>query len=96
MATTATATRPAFGAFLDELPKALYVVAHVAFLAIGLYLWNNAKAGSPISPAVLLLYAASQVVFFLYFANWITFKMAVLVEQMLMVAMVLVIGLALS
>lgn len=91
-----TTTRHAFGGFLDELPKALYVVAHVAFLAVGLWLWNHAKPGSPISPAVLLLYAASQVVFFLYFANWITFKMAVLVEQMLMVAMVVLIGLALA
>ena len=89
-------SRPAFGSFLDELPKALYVVAHVAFLAVGLWLWNHAKPGAPISPAVLLLYAASQVVFFLYFANWITFKMAVLVEQTLMVAMVVLIGLALS
>ena len=91
-----TTSRPAFGAFLDELPKALYVVAHLAFLAIGLWLWNDAKPGAPFSPAVLLLYVASQVVFFLYFANWITFKMAVLVEQMLMVAMVLLIGLALA
>ena len=91
-----TTSRHAFGAFLDELPKALYVVAHVAFLVIGLWLWNHAKPGAPISPAVLLLYAASQVVFFLYFASWITFKMAVLVEQMLMVAMVLLVGLALA
>ena len=91
-----TTSRPAFGAFLDELPKALYVVAHVAFLAVGLWLWNHAKPGAPFSPGVLLLYAASQLVFFLYFANLITFKMAVLVEQMLMVAMVILIGLALS
>ena len=92
----ATTTRPAFGSFLDELPKALYVVAHVAFLAIGLWLWNHARATAPISPAVLLLYAASQLVFFLYFANVITFKMAVLVEQMLMVAMVVLVGLSLA
>ena len=91
-----TTARPAFGSFLDELPKALYVVAHVAFLAVGLWLWNHAKPAAPISPAVLLLYAASQIVFFFYFANLITFKMAVLVEQMLMVAMVVLVGVALA
>jgi hypothetical protein len=85
-------TRPAFGAFLDDLPKALYVVAHIAFLAVGLWLWAHARSGASFNPAALLLYAASQVVFFGYFANWITFKMAVLVEQTLMVIMVCVIA----
>jgi len=91
-----TTSRQAFGAFLDELPKALYIVAHVAFLAIGVWLWNHVRSAAPINPATLLLYAASQVVFFLYFANLITFKMAVLIEQMLMVAMVWMIGVALA
>ncbi len=78
----------AFGAFLDDLPKALYVLAHVAFLAVGLWLWAQASTTAIAHPGALLLYAASQVVFFGFFANWLTFKMAVLVEQVLMLVMV--------
>ena len=81
-----------FGTFLDELPKALYVIAHVAFFAIGLWLWEGASRATVPHPGALLLYVASQLFFFAYFTNWITFKMAVLVEQMLMLAMVIVIA----
>ena len=77
------------GGFLDDLPKMLYVVAHVLFLGIGIWLWLHARGGTLAHPEALLLYVLSQVVFFGYFANWITLKMAVLVEQSLMVAMVL-------
>ncbi len=79
------------GEFLDALPKALYVVAHVMFLGIGLGLWARARDSALVSPEALLLYVLSQIVFFGYFANWITLKMAVLAEQTLMVAMVLLI-----
>jgi hypothetical protein len=87
-------SRAAFGAFLDDLPASLYVFAHIVFLAAGLWLWSRATAGSVAHPGALLLYAASQLVFFAFFARWITLKMAVLVEQMLVFAMVcaLVIG----
>ncbi len=79
------------GKFLDDLPKMLYVVAHVLFLGIGVWLWTRAGGGALAHPEALLLYALSQIVFFGYFANWITMKMAVLTEQTLMVAMVLLI-----
>lgn len=79
------------GKFLDDLPKALYVVAHVMFLGIGVWLWSRAHNGALPYSEALLLYALSQIVFFGYFANWITLKMAVLTEQTLMVAMVLLI-----
>ena len=81
-----------FGTFLDDLPKMLYVVAHVLFLGIGVWLWAR-SGGALAHPEALLLYAVSQIVFFGYFANWITMKMAVLTEQTLMVAMVLLIAL---
>jgi hypothetical protein len=84
-------TRFPLGGFLDSLPKDLYIAAHVAFLGIGIWLWARAHgSGLPYAEA-LLLYAASQIVCFGYFANWITLKMAVLAEQSLMVAMVLLI-----
>jgi hypothetical protein len=79
------------GKFLDELPTALYVIAHVMFLAAGVGLWLRANDhGLPYSGA-LLLYAASQVGFFAYFAKWITMKVAVLAEQTLVFAMVSII-----
>ena len=86
-------TRSPFGKFLDDLPKALYVVAHVAFLAVGIFLWAHARGTAMSNPNALLLYAVSQVVFFGYFGNVITFKMAVLAEQTLMLIMVCLLAL---
>ena len=81
------------GGFLDDLPKLLYVVAHVAFLGAGIGLWAHARGGALPHSGALWLYVASQVVFFGFFANRITFKMAVLAEQTLMLAMVLALAL---
>ena len=86
-----TGNRLPLGGFLDDLPKVLYVGAHVAFLGMGIWLWARAHGAGLPYPEALLLYALSQIVFFGFFANWITLKMAVLSEQMLIGAMVLVI-----
>ncbi len=82
------------GKFLDQLPKGLYVAAHVMFLGVGL--WLSSRAGAHALPysGALLLYAASQLGFFAYFTNAITMKMAVLAEQSLVFAMVVLIVLA--
>ncbi len=79
------------GEFLDDLPKGLYVVAHVMFLAVGLWLWARVSDNALPYSGALALYALSQVGFFAYFANWITMKMAVLAEQTLVFAMILLI-----
>ena len=80
-------SREAFGGFLDEWPKALYVLVHVVMLGVGIALWAHAtNTGFP-HPSGLLLYVVSQVFFLAFFAGWITLKMAVLVEQMLILAM---------
>jgi uncharacterized membrane protein YhhN len=84
--------RSAFGGFLDDLPKALYVVAHMAFFGVGIGLWAHAKTTALPHPGALLLYVVSQVIFFAFFANWITLKMTVLLEQTLMLIMVCAIG----
>ena len=84
------------GKFLDDLPSALYVAAHVAFLAVGVGLWFRARGATVPYGGALALYALSQVVFFGYFAKWITLKMAVLAEQTLMVAMVVLFALSVS
>ena len=87
-------SRSPFGGFLDDLPKVLYVVAHIGFFGVGVWLWAHARNAALPQPGALLLYVASQAVFFAFFANWITLKMTVLVEQTLMLVMVclLVIG----
>jgi len=74
---------------LDDLPKALYVVAHVVFLSVGAWLYARAVGSSLPYSGALILYPISQVVFFGYFARLITLKMAVLAEQTLMFALVL-------
>lgn len=82
------------GAFLDRLPAALYVVAHLAFVAAGVWLWSRANGEGLSYSGALWLYAASQVGFFAYFAKLITMKVAVLAEQMLVFAMLLIIVLS--
>jgi hypothetical protein len=81
---------PAGGA-LDDLPKALYALAHLIFLAVGIWLWARAAQNSFPASGALSLYVISQVGFLAYFANAITMKMAVLIEQMAVVAMLIII-----
>ena len=57
-------SRAAFGGFLDDLPKALYVLAHAAFFALGVGLWVHARNTAFPQPGALLLYVLSQGVFF--------------------------------
>lgn len=77
-----------FGSFLDSLPSMLFVSAHIAFLLVGVWAAIAARrAGKPFA-AIIWLYALSQVVFLAFFGGAITMKMAVLVEQTLMVVMV--------
>ena len=77
------------GSFLDTLPTMLFVSAHVAFLGVGIWTWKKAVDKKlPFAPA-LWLYIFSQVVFLCFFGDMITMKMAVLLEQTLMVIMVL-------
>ena len=83
----------AFGGFLDSLPSLLFVSAHVIFLIVGLWVVKKSTdARAPFAP-VMWLYAASQVVFLAYFGGALTMKMAVLIEQTLMVVLITVIAL---
>ena len=87
----ATRQRVPAGGVLDEVPKALYVFAHVVFLAIGIWLWARAAQHALPYSGALALYVISQVGFLAYFANVITMKTAVLIEQMAVVAMLILI-----
>ena len=77
------------GGFLDTLPTMLYVAAHVAFLAVGLWAWKKATDNKLAFASAFWLYIASQVVFLTFFGGMITMKMAVLLEQTLIVIMVI-------
>lgn len=69
------------GTFLDSMPALLFVAAHVLFLGV---IW----AASASSASVFWLYAASQLIFLAFFGGIVTMKMAVLIEQTLIVIMV--------
>ena len=77
------------GEFLDSLPTMLYVAAHVIFFAVGVWAWKKATDNKLAFASAFWLYVASQVVFLAFFGGVITMKMAVLVEQTLIVIMVL-------
>lgn len=86
-----TRQRVPAGGVLDEVPKALYVLAHVMFLGIGIWLWIAARQNALPYSGALVLYVISQVGFLAYFANVITMKTAVLVEQMAVAVMLILI-----
>jgi uncharacterized membrane protein len=70
------------GTFLDSMPAILFIGAHVLFLAVAI--WAARSASAP----AFWLYAASQLIFLAFFGGVITMKMAVLIEQTLIVIMV--------
>jgi hypothetical protein len=86
-----TRQRKPAGGVLDEVPRALYVIAHVAFLGVGIWLWIAARQSALPYSGALVLYVISQVGFLAYFGNLITMKTAVLVEQMAVAAMLILI-----
>jgi low temperature requirement protein LtrA len=77
------------GGFLDSIPSALYIGAHVIFLLVGLWAMRTAKANKAKYASAFWLYVLSQVVFLMFFGDIITMKMAVLLDQTLMVIMVI-------
>jgi hypothetical protein len=80
------------GSFLDSFPKMLFIAAHVMFLVLGLWAWKKTASGPVRLSPTFWLYIAAQAIFLGFFAGAITMKMAVLLEQTLMAAMIGVIG----
>ena len=76
------------GGFLDSLPSALFIAAHVLFLGVGVWAVRQATANKAAFAAAFWLYAVSQVVFLAFFGGLLTMKMAVLIEQTLVVVLV--------
>lgn len=82
------------GGFLDTLPSALFIAAHVMFLGLGVWAATRREATLPTRTSLFWLYAISQIGFLGFFAGVVTLKMAVLIEQMLVA--VIVLGAAMS
>lgn len=77
------------GGFLDSFPAILFVVVHLVFLGVGVWaLWKTQQNGMSYAWA-FGLYALSQIVFLGFFGGVITIKMAVLLEQILLVIAVI-------
>ncbi|HXU06404.1 MAG TPA: hypothetical protein VN903_35855 [Polyangia bacterium] len=76
------------GSFLDSFPALLFVAAHVMFLIVGVWAWKRTGASGRRLAPLFWLYIAAQAIFLGFFAGAVTMKMAVLIDQTLMVVMV--------
>ena len=77
------------GGFLDSLPAILFIIVHLVALAVGVWaIWKTQQDGVSYAWA-FGLYALSQIVFLGFFGGVITIKMAVLLEQILMLILVI-------
>ncbi len=77
------------GGFLDTMPAWLFISAHILFLVIGLWAAKTAMGKKLKYAKAFWLYALVHVGFLSFFLmGALTFKMAVFIEQMLIVAMV--------
>jgi hypothetical protein len=76
------------GTFLDSMPTILFTSTHVVLFLIGL--WAAKKAMDLKLPYAYAfwLYPIVHVGFLAYFGGFFTFKMAVFLEQLLMITMV--------
>ena len=80
------------GSFLDSLPSMLFIAAHAMFLVVGLWAWKKAAGDRRRLAPAFWLYVAAQAIFLAFFAGALTRKMAVLLDQMLMAAMVVAVA----
>lgn len=71
-----------YGGFLDSLPTALFVIVHIILFGVGVW------AALKVRP-IFWLYAITQLIFLAFFGKWFTIKLAVLLEQILLVIMVI-------
>ena len=76
------------GGFLDALPSALFIAAHVMFLGLGIWAATRRAPALATRTTLFWLYAISQIGFLGFFAGVLTLKMAVLIEQMLVAVIV--------
>lgn len=76
------------GGFLDSMPSWLFIIAHLVFLSVGVWAAKRAMDAKLPYAQAFWLYPIVHLGFLAYFGGLLTFKMAVLLEQMLIVVMV--------
>ena len=77
------------GNFLDQLPSILFIGAHLVFLVVGLWAVKKSTDAKASYAWAFWLYVVSQIVLLGSFGGIFTMKMAVLLEQTLIVIMVI-------
>ena len=80
------------GTFLDSFPSLLFVAAHLMFMAVGVWAVRSLTSARSTFAPLLWLYVVTQLIFLGLFGGVITMKMAVLIEQTLIVVMVALIA----
>lgn len=76
------------GTFLDSFPTAMFVTVHILLLLVGLWAAKKAMGLKLPYASAFWLYPIVHVGFLAYFGGFFTFKMAVFLEQVLIVSMV--------
>jgi hypothetical protein len=77
------------GGFLDSFPALVFIVAHVAFLAVGVWAMRRAAQSKLPFSSAFWLYIVSQVGFLAVFGGALTLRMGVLLEQTLILIFVI-------
>ena len=77
------------GTFLDAFPPALFIVAHIIFLLVGVWAATKAAKNKLKYAPAFWLYVIVHLGFLAFFAGIFTLKMSVLLEQALILIMVL-------
>ena len=77
------------GGFLDTMPMGLFVTAHIVFLIVGIWAAKKAMDNKLQYAGAFWLYVVTQLIFLAFFGKWFTLKMAVLLEQTLLVIMII-------
>lgn len=70
------------------MPSLLFIFAHVVFLIVGIWAAKKAMDMKLKYASAFWLYVVTQIVFLAFFGGFLTLKMAVLLEQTLLVIMV--------
>ena len=77
------------GGFLDSMPTAVFVIFHIIFLLVGLWVVMKASKSKAKFALAFWLYILSQVGFLAVLGGIFTLKMGVLLEQILILIMVI-------
>ena len=78
-----------FGDFLDTMPTIMFMAVHVVLLIIALWVYKKASDKKLKYAKAFLLYALVHISFLAMLSGFLTLKMSVFIEQILILIMVL-------